>query len=362
MRTAVPKVNRLINKAEIVLGKETLLSYPQDIQIEPTNRCNQRCIMCARNAGLDASTGDMSLGNFKKIIDKLPTIRNLLLNGLGEPLLNQDLPEMIKFADSKGITVSINSNCALIDGALAKRLADSGLHLIKISMDSSEPEVYRAIRGANIEPTILGIKNLVRARKEKGSSFPLLWFNSIIMKENYKKLIDILKLGEFLEIDLVRFKPVNVFDLEQNKSLVVRAEELKKAIQETIQSAENLKIRHNLPQLLNNFDIYYRPKEKTPCYSPWRELYVQHYGGVRLCCEFYSKKYDIGNILEEDFRQIWNGARMRQIRKEFKGGNTYFPVCRNCNRFQKNILTSRKINRVRNLWFANLFKTGRHKD
>lgn len=327
----------------MALGRESLFSYPHDVQIEPTNRCNQKCLMCARNSGLDAPVGDMSLETFKKIINKLPTIRNLLLNGLGEPLLNQDLPEMVKFASLKGIAVSINSNCALIDKPLAEKLVDSGLRLVKISMDSSDPEVYQTIRGAVIEPVIRGIKALVEARKEKGAVFPELWFNSIIMKQNYKELIDILKLGESLEIDFVRFKPVNVFDLEQNKSLVIKSDELRKVIRETVQSAADLKIKHNLPQLLKDFGAYYRPKEKIPCYSPWRELYLQHYGGVRLCCEFYSKKYDMGNILEEDFGRIWNGVKMQKIRKEFKRGNTYFPVCQNCNRFQKNILIHQKI-------------------
>lgn len=350
MRNLVQKINRLINKIEIVLGREKLFSYPHDVQIEPTNRCNQKCLMCARNSGLDVPVGDMSLETFKKIIDRLPTIRNLLLNGLGEPLLNQGLSEMIKFASSRGITVSINSNCALIDEPLAKKLVDSGLRLVKISMDSPDPKVYQTIRGASIEPVIKGVEALVKARKEKGAAFPELWFNSIIMKQNHKELIDILKLGESLEIDFVRFKPVNVFDLEQNKSLMIEPEELKKVIQETTRLARNLRIKHNLLQLLKDFDIYYRPKEKMPCYSPWRELYIQHYGGIRLCCEFYSKKYDMGNILEEDFKQIWNSAKMRKIRKEFKKGNTYFPVCRNCNRFQKNILVHQKINKLKSFY------------
>ncbi|MDI6591486.1 MAG: radical SAM protein [Patescibacteria group bacterium] len=339
------KLNRYFNNIEIILGRLRLLSGPQDAQIEPTNRCNQRCIMCPRTDKLDVPIGDLSFDDFKKILNKLPTIRNLQLNGLGEPLLNSQLPEMISYASSKGISVSINSNCALINQSLAEKLINSGLRLLKISMDSSDPEVYRVIRGASIERTLEGIKILVKKRKEKKANLPRIWFNSIIMKQNYKEMPDILRLAENLEIDFIRFKPVDIFDLYQDRDLLVEQNELKKTITKTLELTKNTNVKHNLNELLEDFNVYYRPKEKIPCYSPWRELYIQYYGGVRLCCEFYSRKDDIGNILEEDFQKIWNGSRMRGIRKEFKKGNTFFPVCQSCNRFQKNVWMYKKIKR-----------------
>ncbi len=343
MNQIVKKFNTLVNKIEIILGRQRLFSYPQDVQIEPTNRCNQRCIMCPRNDKLDVPIGDMNLETFKKVINKLPTIRNLLLNGLGEPVLNKDLPKMIAYASQQGINVSINSNCALIDESLAKKLVESGLLLIKISMDSPDPQIYQSIRRAPLEPVIKGIENLVKIRKKKKSQYPRLWFNSIIMQQNYKKLFDILRLGEKIGIDSVRFKPLDIWEVEENKEMIVKGTELKETLEKTLESARDINVNHNLKRLLKNFDVYYRPKAKIPCYSPWTELYIQYYGGVRLCCEFYSKKYDIGNILKKDFREIWNSPKMRQIRKEFIKGNTYFPVCQTCNRFQRNILIYNKI-------------------
>jgi len=348
MRQIIKKINSLINKTEIIFGCQRLFSRPRHIQIEPTNRCNQSCVMCPRNKGLDVPIGDMDFETFKKIINKLYTVENLLLNGLGEPMLNNDLPKMIAYASSRGINVSINSNCALVNESLARELIESGLSLIKISMDSSDPQVYQSIRNASIKPVINGIKTLVKIRKERKSQKPYFWFNSIIMRRNYRKLIDILRLAEELEIDSVRFKPLDIWGVSQNKEMLVEKDDLKKILKETLSLARNININHNLKNILDNFDVYYRPKEKIPCYSPWTELYIQYYGGVRLCCEFYSKDYDIGNILEEDsFGKIWNGPKMRQIRKEFKKGNLCFPVCQNCNRFQRNIIIQNKINKLK---------------
>lgn len=325
------------------------MSGPRYAQIEPTNRCNQRCIMCPRNDRLDVPVGDMDFNTFKKILNQLPAIQNLQLNGLGEPLLNKELPEMIKYAKSRGISVSINSNCALIDESLAKKLVESGLDLLKISMDSADAEAYQSIRGTSLEQTIKGIEALVAAKKEKQSSYPQLWFNSIIMKNNYKNLDEILKLGNRVGVDLIRFKPLNIFWAQSDSGLAVEPKELKGAIRKAIEIGKNLKIKHNLEDLLKRLetDTYKRPQENIPCYSPWNEVYIQYYGGVRLCCEFYSGKYDVGNMLEEDFKQIWNGAKMRQIRKEFKKGNTYFPVCKTCNRFSRNLVIYNKIQRIK---------------
>lgn len=346
------KINKILNKIEIFLGREKLWSYPRYIQLEPTNRCNQKCIMCPRNeSDFDVPFGDMPFDDYLKILNQIPTITNMQLNGLGEPLLHPRIFDMLKEANRRGIKTSINSNVALIDSIeKAKRLVDSGLDLLKVSMDTADPKVYQNIRQSDtFNQVIEAIKLIVKARGSKYN--PQIWFNSIIMKNNYKDLGEILKLGNKLGIDLVRFKPLNVFWAGSDSDLIAETEALKKEISKTIKLAEGLKVKHNLKELLVKLDkgFYKRPKENIPCYSPWLELYIQYYGGVRLCCEFYSKKHDIGNILEQGFGSVWNRPKMRQIRKEFKKGNTYFPACKICNRFSRNIAIYNKMRGIRGL-------------
>lgn len=338
------KINRRLNQLEIFLGRKRLISRPRYAQIEPTNRCNQRCIMCPRNDKLDVPIGDLNFSTFKKILGQLPFIQSLLLNGLGEPLINKELPKMIKYANSRGVNVSINSNCALIDKSLAEGLVDSGLRLLKISMDSTDPKVYQSIRRAPLEPVIKGIENLVKARKKKKSYYPQLWFNSIIMKQNYKELLDILYLAEKLGVDFVRFKPVDVFDVYEDEKLKISNKQLEKTLREIVKKAKNIKVKHNIQDILDDIKkgTYYRPKG-IPCYLPWSEVYIQYYGGIRLCCDFYSKKHDIGNMLEENFSKIWNGEKMQTIRSNFIKGEINFPVCKSCNHFSRNLEIYDKI-------------------
>lgn len=343
------KINKILNKIEIFLSKNKLFSYPRYIQLEPTNRCNQKCIMCPRNEpDYDVPFGDMSFKDYIKILDQIPYISNMQLNGLGEPLLHPEIFNMIKEAKKRGIKLSMNSNLIPVNSIeKAKKLVDSGLDILKVSIDTANPEIYKRIRQSNdLDKVINAIKLVIKARGKK--HYPQIWFNSIVMQDNYKDIDKILKLGDKLGVDFVRFKPVDTFDIYKDKGIKVASkEDLFKVVKETIKQNKDLKVKHNLQELLDDFSNYYRPKGNHPCFSPWTELYIQYYGGVRLCCEFYSKKYDIGNMLKQDFKKIWNGSKMRRIRKEFKKGNTYFPVCKTCNRFQRNIIIQDKIRKFK---------------
>ena len=342
------RLNNLLLKTEMALGRTKVWSLPKYAQIEPTNRCNQKCIFCPRNEdNYSVPLGDMSLENFKNILKQIPTLTDIQINGLGEPLLNKDIFAMIKWAKNKKNTVTMNSNVALADEKKAKELIESGLDVLKISMDSTNQKVYRSLRHGELNQVTQGIKNIVNARKRANSIKPSIWFNSIIVNQNVDNLMDILKLARDLEIDQVRFKPIDTFDLYADKNLVVNNEKLLNKLKEVNQQSKDLKIHHNLEKLIASFSSYYRPPTALPCFSPWYEVYIQYYGGVRLCCEFYDKKYDVGNMFEEDFKKVWNNEKMQAIRKRFRKGDTFFPVCNTCNRFQRNLQIYHKLRKLK---------------
>ncbi|MFA6254810.1 MAG: radical SAM protein [Patescibacteria group bacterium] len=344
----IKKLNNFINKIETSLGRTKLISLPRYAQIEPTNRCNEKCVFCPRNeANYDVPLGDMSFDQFKSILKQIPTLTDIQINGLGEPLLNKDILTMIKYAANRGISVAMNSNVTVVNEEMAKKLVSSGLGLLKVSVDTTDPKVYQSIRKGNFENAINGIKNLVKAKKELGLSKPSIWFNSIILKQNIDELSKIIKLGEELGIDQVRFKPIDTFDLYQKNDLLVDNNKLLETLEATQKECKNLKIKHNLDKLIDEFKNYYRPPQKLPCFSPWYEVYIQYYGGVRLCCEFYSKKYDVGNIFEQGFRNVWNSKKYQHIRASFSKGDTYFPVCQTCNRFKRNIRIYNKLKKLK---------------
>lgn len=341
-------INKYLNQAEIFFGRTHLFSLPRWVQIEPTNMCNQRCMMCPRNSGLDSPLGEMSLESFIKIYKQIPTIENIQLNGLGEPLINPDIFEMIKYAKSRESSVTLTSNCELADEVKARKLVESGLDLLKVSMDSADANNYYSIRHGDLHRALEGIKNIVVAKRRNGTTKPMIWFNSIIMKDNCDKMGDIIKLGELAGVDFIRFKSIDTFNIFDANTLMVGPDVLHRNIQNILQNLPNTKVKHNLDKILENEEINYRhPDSVCPCYSPWLEVYVQWYGGVRLCCEFYSSKYDMGNILKDNFKEIWNSQQMQCIRSNFIKGRVGFPVCMTCTRFQRNVDIYNRIQRIK---------------
>jgi sulfatase maturation enzyme AslB (radical SAM superfamily) len=77
--------------------------YPVTAQIEQTNRCNLKCVMCAHGHVPPDPAPDMTLETFQRLMDELPTVKTLHLQGLGEPMLNRDTPAMVEYAQSKEV-------------------------------------------------------------------------------------------------------------------------------------------------------------------------------------------------------------------------------------------------------------------
>src|SRR5919107_3616296 len=101
---------------------------PEHLQIEVTGACNLRCRMClVRYApAVGRREGALAYEDFLALVDALPDLKRLTLQGLGEPLLSPHLLDMIRHATGRGIHVGFNTNGVLLGPALAKALVAAG--------------------------------------------------------------------------------------------------------------------------------------------------------------------------------------------------------------------------------------------
>lgn len=114
--------------------------YPQKIYVELTTRCNLRCSMCVKYApGSRIEERDMTLADFKRLLPALPHAHNLILSGIGEPLLHPDLLAIVALArahlPAQGM-IGIQSNGFLVNEAKAESLLGAGLDTLCLSLDS----------------------------------------------------------------------------------------------------------------------------------------------------------------------------------------------------------------------------------
>ena len=147
---------------------------PLHLDIEPTNACNLKCLMCPRTVLIEENREfkitKIRLNEYKKIIDEAVKIGvySIKLNWLGEPLVHSEIVEMITYAKKMGIIdIMLNTNAVLLDEDMSFKLINSGLDKIFFSFDSPYKDEYENIRiGASYEDTLNNIKNFNRIRNE----------------------------------------------------------------------------------------------------------------------------------------------------------------------------------------------------
>src|ERR671935_2445956 len=98
---------------------ERPMQLPGYIQIEPVGQCNLRCQMCPIQFRKDGPPygppAFMEFETFTRIIDQFPTLRELHLQGLGEPMMHPRFFDMVAYAAAQGVRVSTNSNMTLLN-------------------------------------------------------------------------------------------------------------------------------------------------------------------------------------------------------------------------------------------------------
>jgi MoaA/NifB/PqqE/SkfB family radical SAM enzyme len=101
------QVSDMRNVDRVNLADKIPLSTPFVIQVEPTTSCNLKCVFCPINdKTISIKKETMKLKTFMKMVDQCrefpQAIKFLRFIGIGEPLLNKDLPEMISYAKQSG--------------------------------------------------------------------------------------------------------------------------------------------------------------------------------------------------------------------------------------------------------------------
>jgi len=119
---------------------------PTYSQMEPVGQCNLRCQMCPILYRQDGPPygppAFMKFETFTRIIDQFIGLRDLHLQGLGEPMMHPKFFEMVEYAVAKGIRVTTNSNATFLNYSRAERCVASGLDTLHVSIDGATVAMY----------------------------------------------------------------------------------------------------------------------------------------------------------------------------------------------------------------------------
>src|SRR3954449_5629422 len=130
-----------------------------------------------------------SLERFQQLLQELPDLERITLQGLGEPLLCPDLLPMVELARERGIDVGFNTNGMLLTQPVAERLVAAGVSWLHVSLDGATPATYEHIReGADFARVCDNLQGLLAVRRAAGSSRPWIQVVFVAMQQNVHEL------------------------------------------------------------------------------------------------------------------------------------------------------------------------------
>ncbi len=119
---------------------------PTVATVDPINICNLECPLCA-SKNQDYQKGKMSIDTFNMVLEKIPSLKVLVLFNWGEPLLYHETLHMIKESVSRNIYTAVHTNFSFKQKPeFFEQLISSGLHLLVISADGASQETYEKYR------------------------------------------------------------------------------------------------------------------------------------------------------------------------------------------------------------------------
>lgn len=311
------------------------LPLPRELYLESTNRCNERCDQCPRTHLKREPDRDLSLADVVRITSQFPVLERVVLHGLGEPLLNPELPTIVAHLRRRGAYVLFNSNATALSERMGRALIEADLNELRVSLDGATPETYARVRGVNTRTLPKIVRNLAAftaLQHERGAANPRLSFWFTAMRENLQELpqlVDIAVETGVREIYVQRLIYFGEGLAREEQALYRRAHYADLAL---VEDAARRCAAHGIAfratgatppaDYLSTSAVDDEQRPWSGCRRPYTLAYVAATGNVYSCCfaPFHpgpASTRVLGNVFEQSFEEIWNGARYRAFRGAF---------------------------------------------
>jgi radical SAM protein with 4Fe4S-binding SPASM domain len=299
-----------------ILNRPVQWGYPVSVSFEPTTSCNLRCPECP--SGLrefTRPTGMLQNDLFKRTIDDIhKELLYLIFYFQGEPYLNPDFLEMVKYAAGKKIYTATSTNAHYLTDEVARKTVESGLDRLIISIDGTTQDIYRQYRvGGNLEKVLEGAKNIMKWKKELKSKTPFVFFQFLVVKPNEHQVEDIKRLAKEVGVDEVRFKTAQVYQYETDPNNLIPSID-------------------KFSRYKKNGDGTYSAKNKMAnrCWKLQHANVITWDGLVVPCCFDKDATHQLGNLKTQSFKEIWHNDNYKQFRAELFKSRKNIDICANC--------------------------------
>ena len=304
---------------------------PKELQVEVTGACNLRCRMClvSYRPALGKTTGSMDFGTFKALLDELPDLEMVTMQGLGEPLLAPDFFRMLEYLAERGVRMGFNTNGTLLTRDKAERLVRLGVEWLHVSLDGASAATYEDVRGrSNFELVKANVRGLVDVMRELGADKPELELVFVAMRRNIHELCDLVRLTAEWGIPKLWVQNLShsfsdtdpagsyreIREYAASEALWAEPDEEVAAIfAEAGRLADELGVAVRLPRLEDPKPV--RAPGAPGCGWPFESSYVTHDGKLQPCCAVMgADRAVLGDAKKDGFATVWESDEYRQFR------------------------------------------------
>ena len=346
------------------------------LYIEPTTKCNLNCKMCFRHTWFDEPMCDLSLEDYRRVLETMPkSVETVFFGGMGEPLFHRDILEMIRLAAETGVEVELLTNGTLLTETMINGLMDAGLTKLWISIDNLETDssINAAAHqeldhsGHDHSGRVLSNIRMLNKIRQKRISCLLLGITFVAMKSNVHQLANLpFFIAQHLvdEVNVSNISPTD--EASQNEMLytglvnmytgpgkgsvlpTVRLPYFDMNIQEAADGIRSLMRKQN-------FNLYFNDQpvlRKTGYCKFVREgmTFVRADGQVCPCMALLHNGYtylnnirrkithcSFGNVKEQPLSEIWGSREYKIFRRKFDDFEFASCIyCGHCELFSEN--------------------------
>ena len=324
---------------------------PYIFNIETTNVCNMKCVMCPRTSLMDRKLTFMDMDLFKKVIDQIKpytaeqkarfeafikkeygltpedpdqnsfyffvSSSHVTLHGYGEPLLDPSIEKRVQLCTDRGISTYFSCVPANIDVPRVTALMRAGLGVIKFAMDSMDDETQKEIRGPknNFTEAVRKIEALLEIKRQDPSLKTRIVLTMVELSAEEGALQMQKEFKEFWSD-----KPVYCYVKSQDNRWLYEED-------------EDMEVKAHY--------------EQQYCEYPFTSLTVQVDGKIVPCTQDYNSELSFGDASKESLYDIWNGKTYENLRRLHIMGS--FPVGHKCSDRCDQKMVCDRIGKVRHV-------------
>ena len=287
-----------------------LPDFPTHLDVELTNACNFRCLMCPTGTGSSTrARGFMSEQTFQLILDQAgPRKTPIRFVRWGEPTLHPHFVTWTRVLHDAGLLCHLNTNGLLFDEALIEALVSIPIDSIKLSFQGVDRSTYSEMRNRDFfDGLVKVLKRLHQARGERER--PFLQVSTTITRETAEQVT---RLREAVSpwCDAFNAGRTLLAHIDLNQ---VRLDPGEREVLDRLKMQESLVKTH--PECCEVFD----------------KLSINWDGTVSACCADYNNLMIAGNMRHESLEAIWKGPQMQKYRELLVDmRHDELPLCQNC--------------------------------